>query len=201
MNGKKNLIFIGANDMSNIRSYVPHYQNAIFVEAIPSIYDILMVTLESINKSYNTNYIGSNCLVSEIDGKEYSFNVFSNKGASSSLYKANPKVWKWPHVTQTDTLSLKATTVEQIIKKYNWNHSLYDVILDVQGAELDVLKGFGSANLKNVETLTTEISTKPYYEGGVLFKDLNNYLQSEGFILKTHVSEVSSHCDVVYIRK
>jgi FkbM family methyltransferase len=195
---KKNLLFIGANDMSEIENYVPKYQNAIFIEAIPSIYDVMMVKLENMNKKYNTNYVGCNRLVSDVEGKEYSFNIFSNQGASSSIYKANPDEWAWADVKQVDALSLKATTIENVIKAYGWEHTKYDVILDVQGAELDVLKGFGESNFQNVLSLQTEISTKAYYQGGVLFEDLNDYLQSKGFLLTTPPH--ATHCDVLYSR-
>jgi FkbM family methyltransferase len=196
MTHKKNLLFIGANDMSEIANYVPNYQNAVFIEALPSIYEIMMAKLENMNKKHNTNYTGCNCLVSDVEGKEYKFNIFSNQGASSSIYEANPDVWAWDSVKQVDTILLKSTTIEKVIKACGWENTKYDVVLDVQGAELDVLKGFGDANFKNVTSLQTEVSTRPYYKGGVLFDTLNEYLQSKGFVLKAPPH--TTHCDVLY---
>ena len=196
---KKNLLFIGANDMSEINVYTPNYQNAIFIEAIPSVFDKMKIQLEKTNKKFNTNYIGCNRLVTDKEEKEYKFNIFSNNGASSSIYKPNNKEWSWPHVKQIDTILLKSTTIEKIIKEFEWENTKFDVILDVQGAELDVLKGFGEDNFKNVLSLKTEISTKSFYDGGVLFKDLNDYLQSKGFFVVTLPS--CAHCDVEYKRK
>jgi len=193
-----NLLFIGANDMSEIANYFPKYQNAIFIEALPKIYDVMMEKLENMNKKYNTNYIGCNRLVSDVEGKTYKFNVFSNQGASSSIYEANPKEWAWADVKQVETIFLTSTTIENVIKAYGWEDKKYDVILDVQGAELDVLKGFGEANFQNVLSLQTEISTKPYYNGGVLFDTLNDYLQSKGFLLTSFPH--ANHCDVNYVR-
>ena len=40
-------------------------------------------------------------------------------------------------------ITLISTTIEHLIKQSNWNNKKYDVILDVQGAELVVLNGFG----------------------------------------------------------
>jgi FkbM family methyltransferase len=195
---KKNLLFIGANDMSEIENYVPTYQNAIFIEALPSIYNVMVKKLENMNKKHNTNYMGCNCLVSDGEGKEYSFNIFSNQGASSSIYQANPDEWAWSDVSQVDTILLKSTTIDNIIKSYGWEDKQYDVILDVQGAELDVLRGFGESNFKNVLNLQTEISTKPFYKGGVLFDTLNSFLESKGFVLTEQ--PCASHCDVLYSR-
>lgn len=195
---KKNLLFIGANDMSEIGNYVSQYQNAIFIEAIPSIYDIMVKKLDNMNKKFNTNYIGCNRLVSDVEDKEYTFNIFSNQGASSSIYEPNPAEWAWADVKKVDTLVLKSTTIENIIKAHKWENVKYDVILDVQGAELDVLKGFGESNFQNVLSLQTEISTKEYYKGGVLFHTLNDYIQSKGFQLCSPPH--ASHCDVKYVR-
>jgi len=105
-----NLLFIGANDMSEIANYFP---------------------------KYNTNYTGCNRLVSDVEGKTYKFNVFSNQVASSSIYEAN---------------------------------------------------------FQNVLSLQTEISTKPYYNGGVLFDTLNDYLQSKGFLLTSPPSHNPLRC-------
>jgi FkbM family methyltransferase len=193
-----NLLFIGANDMSEIANYFPKYQNAIFIEALPKIYDVMMEKLKNMNKKYNTNYTGCNRLVSDVEGKTYKFNVFSNQGASSSIYEANPQEWAWADVKQVETILLTSTTIENVIKAYGWEDKKYDVILDVQGAELDVLKGFGEANFQNVLSLQTEISTKPYYNGGVLFDTLNDYLQSKGFLLTSPPH--ATHCDVNYVR-
>jgi len=193
-----NLLFIGANDMGEIENYYPKYQNGIFIEAIPSIHDIMIEKLNKMNKKYNTNYLGCNRLVSDVEGKTYNFNIFSNQGASSSIYAANPEEWAWATVNQVDTILLKSTTIENVIKTYGWENKKYDVILDVQGAELDVLKGFGETNFQNVLSLQTEISTRPYYKGGVLFDTLNEYLQSKGFLLTSPPH--TTHCDVYYSR-
>lgn len=194
---KKNLLFIGANDMSEIESYIKEYQNGIFIEAIPWIYNEMVKKLDRVNKLYKTNYIGLNCLVSSEEGKEYTFNIFSNQGASSSIYEPNPETWAWDSVKKVDTMVLKSTTIEQIIKDQKWEQTKYDVILDTQGAELDVLKGFGDSNFPNIESLQTEISTKEYYIGGVLFETLNDFLISKKFQITSPPH--TTHCDVKYL--
>ena len=195
---KKNILFIGANNMGEIEHYVNKYQNGLFIEAIPSIFKQLEDNLHIANTKYNTNYKAINCLVSDEIDKEYTFNVFSNNGASSSIYESNPSVWQWPHVTQVTTVKLNSTTIECLLKEHNWENVTYDLVLDVQGAELVVLKGFGEDNLKNIQHLTTEVSTEPFYKGGVLFNELNAFITNHGFQLNTHLS--STHCDVTYSR-
>jgi len=198
VSGKKNILFIGANDMCEIENYVNQYQNGLFIEAIPSVFKKLENNLKHVNAKYNTNYKAVNALVSDEIDKEYTFHIFSNNGASSSIYEPNPSVWQWSDVKEVDTLKLTSTTIELLLKELNWENTNYDLVLDVQGAELVVLKGFGESNLHNVQTLTTEISTRQFYKGGVLFEELDNFITSRGF--KLHTKPCNNHCDITYCR-
>ena len=54
--------------------------------------------------------------------------------------------------------------------------------LDIQGAELDVLRG-ASATLASVSMLEVEVEFNPIYEGQPLFGDVDAYLRSCGFSL------------------
>ena len=128
--------------------------------------------------------------------KEYTFNIFNNNEASSSIYEPNQLNWAWNNVKVNKQIKLISNTIENILQEYNWTNIKYDVVLDVQGAELEVLKGFGKNNLNNIEELKVEISKKEFYKGGVLFNDLHNYLLNCGFQL---IEEPKlSHCDATY---
>jgi len=199
-NNSKNILFIGANDMVEIESYVNEYKNGLFIEAIPSVFQKLKQNLENINNKYETNYIAINCLVTDEFDKEYTFNVFSNNGCSSSIYEPNPLSWRldWIDVKVVDTIILKSTTIKNILNEYNWENIKFDVVMNVQGAELLVLKGFDKNNIRNIQQLTTEISTEPFYKDGVLFSELNNFITSHGLMLNSNI--ISNHCDVLYKR-
>lgn len=194
---RKNILFIGANEMDEIDNYIYKYNNGLFIEAIPKVYNELKRNLNNCKK-YNTNYIAINNLVtSEVD-KTYKFKVFNNNGASSSIYDPNSENWEWNNVQIESEIILKSTTIENILKEQNWENIKYDVVLDVQGAELEVLKGFGLNNLNNIEELLVEISIKEIYKGGVLFDELHDFLTEHGFKLSSLPK--STHCDVKYVR-
>ena len=193
-----NVLFIGSNDMNEINSYVKKYRNGLFIEAIPDVFKILEKNLHQANATYNTNYKAINRLVCDEIGKEHTFHIFNNNGASSSIYAPNPSAWQWPSVQEVNAIQLKSTTVAEVLKEHQWENVKYDLILDVQGAELDVLKGFGESNLRNIQNLTTEISTEQFYNGAVLFCDLHNFIVSHGF--KLVANPTSNHCDVTYHR-
>ena len=52
--------------------------------------------------------------------------------------------------------------------------------MDVQGAELRVLKGLGSV-LERVRYIITEIEIKPLYYGQALYPEVHGYLKASGF--------------------
>lgn len=56
--------------------------------------------------------------------------------------------------------------------------------MDLQGYELNALKSLG-VHLKNVKYIITECQLNSTYDGGVNFKDLDNYLNSFGFQYKS----------------
>tara|TARA_B100001559_G_C16418550_1_gene583951 strand:- start:120 stop:878 length:759 start_codon:yes stop_codon:yes gene_type:complete len=55
------------------------------------------------------------------------------------------------------------------------------LIMDVQGFELEVLKGFGK-KLNQVQFIFTEINRDALYKDNVLVKDLDHFLKTKGFI-------------------
>ena len=52
--------------------------------------------------------------------------------------------------------------------------------MDVQGYELEVLKGFGD-KLKQIQYIYTEVSLKELYEQNILLSDLDKFLNINGF--------------------
>tara|TARA_X000000368_G_C23029296_1_gene711704 strand:- start:545 stop:1798 length:1254 start_codon:yes stop_codon:yes gene_type:complete len=195
----RNIIVIGSNELYEYGDYVKLYKNGLFIEAIPDVSKKLEKNINICNETHNTNYIAINALVTEEENKKYPFYVFSNKGESSSIYEPNKENWIWDDVRVTNKIELISTTMNKLIEKYDWGSKKFDVVLDVQGCELNVLKGF-TKYLKNIENLKVEISKKEFYIGGVLFDDLDKYLNQHNFKLKWKQNE-SSHCDVLYVKK
>ena len=93
--------------------------------------------------------------------------------------------------------------IENILKEHKWENKKYDCIIDTQGAELEVLKGFSMNSLNNIENLTVEASSIEVYKGGVQFNELNNFLTNNGFksISKPPTGKsFQAHIDVKYIK-
>jgi hypothetical protein len=68
-----------------------------------------------------------------------------------------------------------------IIKEYKINTSIYNFLsIDVQGYELEVMKGFDDL-IKNFDFIYTEVNEKHLYKNCPLIFDLDNYLLKFGF--------------------
>ena len=87
--------------------------------------------------------------------------------------------------------TLKSTIDDEKIKIENFNFW----VLDVQGAELLVLKG-AVEQLKKCRYLYIEVSKKEFYKNGVLFEELNQWLKKNNFQIVFNEEDI--HTNVLY---
>ena len=121
----------------------------------------------------------------ERDGVE-----FYKMGSGSSIYQENSDYYR-------EKVSLKMETVDAIIeRRYKMPNNCF-IKLDVQGAEIDVLKGAAEL-LKRTEFILLEISTLNYNYKAPLFTDVVIFLKSIGFILFDICDERRMKNEVLY---
>lgn len=211
----KSILFIGANDMREIKNYTSKYNSGFFIEPIPKTFDVLVHNLSKCNQENNTNYIPLNYLITNEDDKEYKFNIYGqmskhkevseygNNGASSSIFEKGRHFNDWGNCDCNISIDMKSTRISTLIDKLSIDIENCDVIVDVQGAELEVLKSFDD-KLMLVNNIITEISNVEYYKGGVLFNELNAYLNTYGLFTKEYTNIINSkgriHKDILYER-
>lgn len=119
---------------------------------------------------------------------EVDFNVSSNRGESSSIFAFGPyssgpdSIWPELDLRTEKTIRLEMQTLDAFLQEHHIDSKRYDHwVLDVQGAELLVLKG-AALCLSCCLVITTEISTVPIYEGGVRYSELKDALSAAGFV-------------------
>lgn len=116
----------------------------------------------------------------------------------SSIFKEGTN---WPYLNRIPiikTISLYSTRMKTLIIENKIDTSyLQNVCIDVQGAELEVLKSLDDF-IKYINYLEIEISQKEYYKEQVLFKDLNKFLINNNFKLISSIIPI--HGNVIYIR-
>lgn len=193
------ILHIGANTGQEMNFYNSLNVSKVFwIEAIPETFEQLRINLENLN-STKVKHISIKALVTDQDDQVYPFHLFSNGYASSSIFAGNNEIfWDWVHeVGVTNLVSKKLSTVlkENKILKTDFDY----VLIDTQGSELLVLKGF-EEYLDNVKWIEVEVSQRPFYHGGVLFPELNSYLNEKGFIVGPY-QEIPDHGNIVYVRK
>lgn len=119
--------------------------------------------------------------------------VDGNPGASS-LFKSNG-TYPYEKYVQYEIIT-NCHRLDSIMKKYEIPK--VDLIwMDLQGAELLALKGLGSY-LASVHYVYTEVSHREMYSGQVLFKELNDFMLSNGFSIASQLSFGDWQEDVVY---
>jgi len=191
----KNIIFVGSNNMNEIDYYVNIYNNGIFIEADKNIFNELDNKLKNISKTYKINYTAVNELITNENNKEYNFNIFNNNSGSSSIYKSNNDKWCWNGVKQIDIQKCNSKKMSMLIEELNWENKYFDVIIDVQGAELEVLKSFDKY-INNINCIQVECSKDEYYLGQVIVDDLNEYLLKNNFVL---INRIKNDVDTIKI--
>ena len=110
------------------------------------------------------------------------FNIFNNGSASSSIYKSNKVNWAWDSVNQVDTIKSESKRMYSLINELKWNEKYFDVLIDVQGAELEVLKSFDNF-IDNIRSIQVESSSKEFYIGQSTVNEVHQYLLDKGFVL------------------
>lgn len=86
-----------------------------------------------------------------------------------------------PLIKLDSTIPLKTTTLDRFCQRENLQEIDF-LHLDVQGAELNVLKGT-SQTLESILGLMTEVEFNEVYSGQPLFSDVDFYLRKNGFSL------------------
>lgn len=119
-----------------------------------------------------------------------------NPGASS-LFKSNGK-YTIEHYVQ-DKITTNCHRLDTIMNEHNI--PCVDIIwMDLQGAELLALKGLGN-KLSSVKYVYTEVSHKEMYTGQVMFKELNDYMIKNDFLILNNLSFRGWQEDIIYKKK
>ena len=169
------IIHIGAHLMEERSDYLSNGVNRIiWIEANPSIYS----KIESVNESRDERAF--NFAISDTDDKLVKLNI-TNNGQSSSILDLEKHKIHHPSIFVTESVEVRSKRMDTLISENNINILDFDFInLDIQGAELLALKGFGDL-IKFTKFIYTEVNTNYLYKGCALVEDIDKYLEKFGF--------------------
>ena len=170
----KGVIHIGAHTMEEREDYLASdIKDIIWIEANPELVkhnQSLISPSESIFE----------CAISNVDDKIYDFNI-TNNGESSSILDLDLHKIHHPHIHVTETIKVKSKRIDTLIKENSINIKDHDFVnIDIQGAELLALKGFGEL-LNNIKFIYSEVNTNYLYKDCALVSEIDEYLEKYGF--------------------
>ena len=132
-------------------------------------------------------------VLSDTDGKIVDFYEDVNNPGGNSYYLENTGAFNDTHKTKRITM-----TLDTIVDQNNWE--LPDLIkIDVQGAEVDVLKG-AQKTLLNCKDIILEAQHVNYNDGAPKFDEVKTYLEGIGFSLVTTITKNNIDGDYHFAR-
>lgn len=173
----KGIIHVGAHRMEERNDYISSgvNKNIIWIEANPTIYNDIKNTSNLLDSEKIYNYA-----ISDIDDTMYDFYV-TNNGQSSSILELDLHKTHHPDIYVTETLKVSSKRMDSLFKQENLSITDYNFInLDIQGAELLALKGFGKL-LDNIDYIYTEVNSNYLYKNCTLIQEIDHYLQNFNF--------------------
>jgi FkbM family methyltransferase len=189
---------IGANkgDITNKLLRMYDAPKILAFEPIPNMIEELRERFK-----YTPNVEIQACALGKKRG-DLTLNITKNLVSSSLLVPTKENVdYHGSSLEIVEKVKVNVMTLREFILK---DKDVDIIKIDVQGAELDVLKGAKEA-LKRVKTISIEVEFVSMYEEQPLFGDIDVYLRKEGFFLYnmyeiwTHKDGQIESADVTYL--
>jgi len=122
-------------------------------------------------------------------------NIASNNGLSNSILRPKTHLRDAPYVNFNGFIEVAVLPLTQLLPM---KHDYQFWVLDVQGYELQVLKGAGD-RLKSVNFLYIEVNRDEVYEDCAQVTDIDEYLRHYG-LHRVLTRWLSSWGDALYVR-
>ena len=126
--------------------------------------------------------------------------VSNGAGASSSILAPKKHLAEHPEVTFPSKESINVKRFDKFIEENKVDTSEHNFLnVDVQGYELEVLKGMGD-ELNKIQIVMAEVNREEVYEGCPMIEDIDSYLEGFGFKRLTVHWQSESWGDAVYFK-
>lgn len=185
----KGVIVIGAWDGAEYAECLRHgIRNMMFFEPVKANYKRLTETVPIDFKTFNL-------ALGNETGEREMFIETTNRGMSCSVLEPGTHLESHPNIIFDKRETVNIDKLDNIA----FDRSLYNMILlDVQGFELDVLRG-AAETLKHIDIIHTEVNTKEVYKGCALIGEIDLYL-SDFKRVDTMIHESVFYGDAIYIK-
>jgi FkbM family methyltransferase len=189
----KKIIQVGSHTVKEYDILKNLCKNFIFIDANPNV-------VSELRKKISKDDLVFENLLSDIDDQETNFYILNHEQSSSMLELDLHSKYHPEYSNIVDNIKLKTITLDSLIERNNVNIFEYNTLMiDVQGAEYLVLKGF-KKNIKNIDYIYTELNFESMYKNCILEKDLTPYLSNLGFTLVEYFNTGFGWGDGLYIK-
>ena len=166
----RNILHIGAHNAEELDAYTKHNWNQVtWVEAQPD-------KIEYLRKKLPAHHKLIQAAVWNESGISLDLKVMTNT-ESTSLLNLGTHASEHPNVRLDYQIPVKTQVLDDLIPL---NETPDLITLDIQGAELKALEGFGT-RIREVKWIYCEVNKDYLYEGCCLVSDLDSYLNKFGF--------------------
>ena len=186
------VLHLGAHVGTECHFYNSLQKKVIWLEANPEIYSQLILNI--------ADYPDQRAILSLLGSEDragINFYVANNWGQSSSIYEFGRDL-NHEGLSMVDVLYLEMKRLDSILGTSEVQHGSHWIV-DVQGAELQVLMGSGNL-IDKAYSMEVEVSTKEEYLGGTKFEELNAFLNSKG-LYPLWLPKLNSHEDLFFLRR
>ncbi|HSD55031.1 MAG TPA: FkbM family methyltransferase [Burkholderiales bacterium] len=201
LNRASGVIHVGANTGQERIRYARRGLRVVWIEPIPEVFATLQENIRPFPLQTAFQY-----LMTDRDDSEYAFHIASNAGKSASILALKLHKDVYPAVAYERSVAMRSITLAPFLEREKIAAGDYDaLIMDVQGAELLVLKGAGPI-LGALKFIKTEVADFESYAGCCQLKDIEAFVAQFGFreIVRHKFAERpqgGSYYDVLYERK
>jgi FkbM family methyltransferase len=143
--------------------------------------------------------IAVKALCSDTSGQKVAFKISSNAGLSSSMFDLGNHAKLHPDVSYVGQEEMTTVRLDDLLAKQFPQSPFNLLVLDVQGAELLVLKG-AVETLKSIDAIYAEVSEEPLYEGGCTWREIDSFLGPFEFSIKNMSLGRTGWGDALYVK-
>lgn len=176
----RGIIHVGANSGQEVREYSTRgIRSALFIEPGEDAFAALE---KEVHDSGNERFVALKAACWSEDNATFEFQISDNEGLSSSLLEPTGHLLVHPEVGFGNVQRVRTARLDTLLASPEGQiGSQCDaLVLDVQGAELQVLAG-STATLENIKYVWIEVSWGGLYQGDSTLEEVIEQMADYGF--------------------
>lgn len=195
----KGVIHVGAASGEEYDVYKAHgIEWQVWIEPQPDIYIDLQCRVR-----WSTFIKTFNVACGQRAGKFAMYRLKGNKGHSNSLMRPKRHLDLHPENTIESSIMVDVVKLDDLLMNFDLEGGPHDLmVVDVQGYELEVLKG-GERAVSRMKSIIVEVNAEEMYEGCPLVGEVDEWMEKRGLIRMwtDWCGPQKSYGDAVYVRR